>query len=282
MSDAATQDRLRVNFIGIGGRKCATSWVFKCLTEHPDICGAHSKETHFFSTDNLYDQGLAAYAAHFTICGNEKIRGEFSTSYLTSTQAAKRIYEDFPQVKLIVCLRDPVARAVSALQHMLSKGKIRKTDALQDILKRYPELLEEGMYGKYLAAYLKLFPRNQLHITRYEDIQKNPQQVIRELYRYLGVDATFTPQGLYYKYNTSGARNAIWFKHSLALYHALMRNAFGRMLVKALKRLGLNAYTLDTVLRRGTTNAYAVSDQDRQRITRFYENDQRLLQKLLA
>ncbi len=51
-------NNFKVDFIGIGAQKAATSWIAKCLIEHPEICLAASKETHFFSDDESFNQGL--------------------------------------------------------------------------------------------------------------------------------------------------------------------------------------------------------------------------------
>ena len=37
----------KVDFIGIGVIKAATTWIFQCLKEHPEICGSSRKEIRF-------------------------------------------------------------------------------------------------------------------------------------------------------------------------------------------------------------------------------------------
>ena len=57
-------------------------------------------------------------------CEVGKIKGEFSTSYLWDESAAKRIYKEFPNVKIMICLRDPVERMFS--QYLYHKNVLRK------------------------------------------------------------------------------------------------------------------------------------------------------------
>ena len=45
--------RRKVNFIGIGVQKAGTSWLAKCLNEHPDIYIHKKKEAHFFNREKL-------------------------------------------------------------------------------------------------------------------------------------------------------------------------------------------------------------------------------------
>ena len=111
-------------FLGIGAQKSATSWISKCLNEHPDICVALSKETHFFSDDKRFSQGIEHYKLYFTNCCNKNIhKGEYSTTYLFSKFAPQRICNMYPDVKLIVSLRNPVDRAISHIKHLISKLK---------------------------------------------------------------------------------------------------------------------------------------------------------------
>jgi hypothetical protein len=69
-----------INFIGIGAQKSGTSWAYTCLYDHPEVC-APIKEIHFFSRPR-FSQGKEWYERHFGSCGEGKLRGEFSTSYL--------------------------------------------------------------------------------------------------------------------------------------------------------------------------------------------------------
>jgi hypothetical protein len=51
------------NFIGIGAPKAGTTWLAKCLGEHPDVFMAAVKETEFWKFADA-EQRLAEYAAH--------------------------------------------------------------------------------------------------------------------------------------------------------------------------------------------------------------------------
>ena len=70
-------------FIGIGGQRCGSTWVFQALKEHPAIQTAKEKEIHFFSY--YYHFGFDWYLKQFGKQKNDKIFGEFSTSYLSLT-----------------------------------------------------------------------------------------------------------------------------------------------------------------------------------------------------
>jgi hypothetical protein len=44
-----------------------------------------------------------------------------------------------------------------------------------------------------LSRYFDAFPRSQIHVFLFDDLQRDPQEVIRDMYRFLEVDPTFEP-----------------------------------------------------------------------------------------
>src|SRR6185295_14483558 len=95
--------------------------------------------------------------------------GEFSTSYLADPATPARIRRRYPGAKLIVSLRDPVARAFSNFRNDLMAGAVRPGTSFERALAAHPEYVEQGRYGEQLARYLRLFPRDQLLVLVYED-----------------------------------------------------------------------------------------------------------------
>jgi hypothetical protein len=89
-----------------------------------------TKGVHFFDTN--YGRGMAWYASRFPTRayawylrrrrGLELITGEASPYYLFHPHVPARVAEHLPGVKLIVLLRDPVARAHSHFQHETARG----------------------------------------------------------------------------------------------------------------------------------------------------------------
>ena len=74
------------DFIGIGTPKAATTWLFQCLAEHPEICMSKTKEVNYFNDDRLYALGPSWYAQQFSHRTNERICGEFTPTYLSSPE----------------------------------------------------------------------------------------------------------------------------------------------------------------------------------------------------
>jgi hypothetical protein len=187
-------------FIGIGAAKAGTTWLFRCLQAHPEIFMARVKETNFFDYGTIEGR-LAEYAVHFAGSEGYQAVGEISTRYLASPRgAAERIRCLLPEVRLFVCLRNPVEQVYSHYWHLQRQNFHRWDHSLvpasfEEALERYEEqLLEPARYGKHLGHWLSCFPRSQLHIIFFDDIQAQPQVVVQGLYAFLGVDPDFVPE----------------------------------------------------------------------------------------
>lgn len=199
----------KIDFIGIGAPRAASSWIFQCLTEHPQICGAKvksgGKETNFFYYRDRYGRGLDFYASFFSHCQKNQIKGEFSVHYLAGNpQIPSLIKKHFPAVKLIACLRNPIERVYSHIYYcQATHGTATKIKDFERTVLREKELLQKGespeeplwlthgLYYTCLQRYLKLFPRGNMLILIYEDIARDPVKFIQGIYKFLGVDSSF-------------------------------------------------------------------------------------------
>lgn len=178
-------------FIGIGAPKTATTFLDKCLKEHPDIFMPISKEPHFFSS--AYHHGLDEYLRFFKGAESYKCRGEISTSYFHHPEAPERIKKTLPDAKIILSVRSPMEQVYS--MYWQSKRHNFYQSANNDInlsfseaLEKYPQrLLEPARYHTHLQRWLKFFPRDQIHILFYDDVRADSRKALSEIYEFLGV-----------------------------------------------------------------------------------------------
>ncbi len=168
--------------IGLGGQKCASSWVHAVLGEHPAINAAKGKELDFFSYH--HDRGHDWYARRWQGPG---LRFENSPSYLHDPRAPMRLRAFAPDTRLIVTLRDPVERAYSHHLHEIARGHIPACPFAQ-AQPRNPDYLEQGRYGKHLRAWRAAFPPDQMLILLAEDIATGPEAARVRILRFLGLD----------------------------------------------------------------------------------------------
>lgn len=116
---------MQPKFLIIGVQKGGTTSLYQYLLEHPQVLPAATKEVHFF--DLQWDQGKDWYLQQFAHDpeierSSNWITGEASPYYVFHPLVPQRVWEFDPSLKIIVLLRDPVARALSHYYHEVRWG----------------------------------------------------------------------------------------------------------------------------------------------------------------
>lgn len=180
-------------FIMIGPGKSGTTWMYKMLSQHPEICVSKTKETLFF--ENYFEKGIEWYQRFFKHCYTFKVIGEFSNTYFWSPLVAQRIYATFKDnIKLITCLRNPIDRIFSYYLFQKKHGLIDLS--FEEALEKYPEMWEKCFSYKYLKTYMDLFPRKNICVLIFDDLCEKPVTFLKNIYEFVGVDKSFVPKGV--------------------------------------------------------------------------------------
>lgn len=141
--------------------------------------------------------------ALFRAAKNEKIVGEASADYIYFHETVIPLIKDIsPDAKILILLRNPVDRAFSAYRHMLRDG--RETLSFEEALERESERMstnyefiwyykDVGLYERQVRAYITAFGEHNVKVCLHDDLDENPGGVMRDIFRFLGVDENFTP-----------------------------------------------------------------------------------------
>lgn len=195
---------MKPDFIGIGAQKCASTWLYRILSEHPEVVVPQVKELDFFSYH--FDRGYRWYEAQFPDSDLGKRRGEFSPSYFHDLAAPTRVQGYAPDVRLLLTLRDPVERALSNHRHEVRLGHLPGSDlSVETGIANNPMYVEQGLYARHLRNWLEHFPREQIFVALMDDIRARPHEVAAEVFQFVGVEPTYRPQGLDRQFNRSHA-----------------------------------------------------------------------------
>ena len=227
-------NKISPSFIGVGAQKCATTWLYDLLDQHPSVGLSSVKEIHFFS--QYFGYGLQWYQSHFAdVDPALPMIGEFSTSYFCDYETPKRIKQCYPDSKIILMLRDPVKRLQSNHKHEIRIGHLTGPDfSLEAGLENNPTYIEQGLYATHLKRWLEYFSREQIHIVFFDQLKKDPAAVERELYEFLGIKQLSNHEMLEksnpsYVYRSKGMEQTR--RGVLKLIRALRLEAFYRWLV---------------------------------------------------
>lgn len=225
---------MKPNFIGIGVQKAATSWLHEVLGHHPDVFVSDPKELDFFSY--FFDRGYEWYERHFAQGGGRRVLGETSPSYLYNPAVPARIHDYDPDMRIIVILRDPIARAFSNHLHEIRKGHLTLSENFEDGLRNNPAYLEQGFYHRHLSNWLSVFGRDKVLILISEEIERNADAELARVLTHLGLNTSVNDE-----WARGRSHESVGYKNPVL--GRTVRNA-GRMI----RRAGLGDM-LDTVKR---------------------------------
>lgn len=217
------------NFIIVGAAKCGTSSLHNYLNQHPDVfmptftaSGKKVKEPKFFITSEIQRRvkyGIwdwNSYKNLFEGVTSEKAIGEASVFYLfyykTAIKNIKKYLGD--DIKIIIMLRNPTERAISAFTHV-ARGK-QESLSFEDALKNEKNRLskdlnitpmimykEMGLYYKMVKSYLDNF--DNVHIILYEDFKQKTDLVVKETLKFLNLSSDYIIDTSL-KYNVGGKK----------------------------------------------------------------------------
>jgi hypothetical protein len=192
--------RLLPDYLIIGVAKGGTTSMAAWLNEQPFIAPAALKEIHYF--DYQFALGEDWYRAHFPTHrervvfasrhGRPFLTGEASPSYISHYWAPGRIAEALPNVKLIVALREPLEtfeEAIRAEEERLRPVLERSAADPSYYAGRYGawSYLHRSLYAQQLERWFELFPREQFHFVKSEDLPRTPKATLDAVSDFLGL-----------------------------------------------------------------------------------------------
>ncbi len=193
-----------VELFHVGPQKSATTWLYRCLREHPQIAAPPRDTIHYF--DMFYARGEDWYAEHFRSARPGQRGFDPTYTYLRSPWAPARIARHNPSARIAVCLRHPIERAFSHYWHEKKKRSIRYGFA--DVLGHYDlfaSWIEPGLYARHLRRFLDHFPREQLLLQRFERLGADPAAFLGELLGFAQLEPDFEPRALRTRFSEAGA-----------------------------------------------------------------------------
>jgi hypothetical protein len=199
------------NFLIIGSQKSGTTSLHDYLSQHPSLVGSKPKEIHYF--DKYQDSGkdIDWYRSHFRHVDPfaNKLYFEASPNYIYHEYVGEAISKMYPEMKMILILRDPVQRAFSAWNmygDFFRKNDLKRftkpvngqenliykhfyknrsafigfSEAIQLEVKLIeeggdvePSLLRRGLYAQQIKSYLKYIKSEQLLVIGFNDLVEN-------------------------------------------------------------------------------------------------------------
>lgn len=180
-----------IDWLGIGVVKCGTSWTWRELGKHPQLWTPQIKEVHYFNLSSK--KTWEWYQNLFSIAPPTSLVGEWTPDYFNHPEARFIVKEYCPNTKMIVIFRNPTDRAFSNYKHALYAGRMKPKITFAKAFQNW-RIRERGVYSTFLKKWWDIFPKKQIKIMLYDDLQKDNIKFIQTLYKWLGVDHTYLSQ----------------------------------------------------------------------------------------
>jgi len=201
------------DFLSIGAPRAASTWLYKRLSLHPDVCLPKRKEIHFFDVQDgreayVYGPDVRKpmfkpldldnpahwrwYRSYFGRCNSNKLTGDFTPDYsLLDVDRIRDVKAHLPNLKLIYTMRNPVTRAWSSVRKELWwRFRMYPHEVNVDTLVRMamrPGVLVRGDYASVIARW-ETFYKDQILYLFFDDILEHPQEVLHRVCNFLGLD----------------------------------------------------------------------------------------------
>lgn len=190
------------DFFIVGGQRCGTTSLYEYLGQHPQVTPSPQKETHFFAHDRVQvdrDLAIRSEADYFDLFKDApaaSLTGEASPSYLWHPRVPERIYAKQPAAKIIISLRNPIARAFSQYRMDLADGlaPIPFYDLItcefasgQKVYGTGHLYVELGQYAAQVKRYLDMFGKTQVLILLFDDLTVRPREVLARIAAFLKI-----------------------------------------------------------------------------------------------
>jgi Sulfotransferase domain len=210
------QARTKPSLFLAGAPKAGTSALANFLAQDDRISVPRVKEPNFLCPDLDLPRPKSEeeYLSLFTTTPATRVLLDASILYLYSTRAAAEIAAYCPDARIIAILRNPVEAMYAWHGQMVYTGNEPITDferALEaeadrkqghqlpryGVASRCPQLLfyrDVMRYAEQIERFLACFPRERLHIIRYEALKESPQAVFTGVLRFAGLEASSLPE----------------------------------------------------------------------------------------
>jgi hypothetical protein len=286
MTSAAT---IWPDFFIAGAAKCGTTSLYVHLKKHPQVFLSEMKEPNFFTEAPAPEETLlrvarcatqAEYEHLYKSAGGYKAVGDASPSYLWDSEAPQRIHQVCPGARIIIMLRDPVARAHSHYLDNVLHG-IESAPTFSEALQRdntqskmswfaSPHYIEVGKYYEQVRRFLNVFGAGQVAVFLSDDLSRDAATLFSSIAAHIGID------------------NAQFQAIDVSQSHNSYRMPKFKAAYQLAGRLGLRTAVIPSSVRRYLSNSFLfnrskplMDEQSRRFLQEIYDPDIVLLEDLL-
>ncbi len=275
----------KLDFLGIGMPKCGTSWISSNLTNHPQVYIPPEKEINFFNEQywkedipvaRNYQRGIGWYESFFKKAPVGKLKGEFSVTYMVDKPAVYRIRRHFPDVKILIALRNPPDMVQSLYWWFKTTSSYKyHTDNFDQAVQEKVESdgrFWMGYYSRFLETIYHTFPYQNIHIVILDDIKNNPSTTFKEICNFLQIENQVSTKHLARKVNSAITVKSKTIKNLAVIWMNLLKDLKLKKIYSFIK----TSRTISSIYRQINMKSYKypqMNKKTRVKLNSWYQED---------
>lgn len=200
------------NLLVPGTQKGGTTTIHRILSAHPDVYMSGNKEPGLFhNRSEVTADELHSYAAHFSNAPiGSKYIGEATAHYFweknedckfsrrnwrakSNVPLIKKTLD--PKLSIILTLRHPVQRAISAYNHHATRGRIAPDETIMQAGERAElGIIDLGFYRRHYIGWRDGLPEARFFLTTTDELKNSTLNVYQRLMSWLVLPVVTIPE----------------------------------------------------------------------------------------
>ncbi|MFA5940173.1 MAG: sulfotransferase [Sinimarinibacterium sp.] len=186
-----------LDFLCIGAQKAGTSWLHSQLVPHPEVLFPAGKEAHYWDwvQRGKRPDDIDGYRRKFADVAGKRL-GDMTPAYaVLEARYVEQIRAQFPEVRILFALRNPIDRAWAAARMALDDAQLEDDEIDQVDESWFVPLLRSrasqarGDYETTLRRWRAVFAPEQIRVLFYDELKTDPLGVLRAVAAHIGIDA---------------------------------------------------------------------------------------------
>jgi len=191
----------KINVFIIGAQKAGTTSLFHYMDQHPDICFSEIKELTYFYDNEYYERGESYLHSFFKNYNSQPVVASSFVHMISAPHCPERVQQYNPDMKIVVMLRHPVARAYSAYHYAKLRGR-KVADTFREAIlyeqQQYQngltidvpdiKIIDNGLYYKHVARWLQYFDRKQILLVKSDDLRFHTEATMTKVFDFIGAN----------------------------------------------------------------------------------------------
>ncbi len=289
----AHEKHIRVNTLIVGAARTGTTSLCHQLAQHPQVCFSTQKEPPYFSIAEHYQKGPGFLHEFFPHYQGEPVVATADTYLFIHHKAIARIANYNPKMRIVIMLREPVARAYASFQYAKNNGyepasrdfvtsmKLEQQELDKSNIQAYNNRahLLTSMYHKHLEQWLSYFPHGCVKIFTLEKMKQDPQAFFNELFDYLNI--SHQPIESAPQKNAAQSARSGHFQQLLLNREHPVRRSLKRLLPERLKKRFWQSGAIDKLkkLNAKPTDYPPITDKEREVAEKYLAKDKAKFQR---